>query len=336
MASAAATLITPSQVYYDKVFLDRAKIELRHDFGAQLRSVPLNSGQVVRFTRFSPLALVTSALSEATNPAETAMTSTNVSATILEYGAVTNVGSLFSMTQIDEGLKEHVEVHGQNAGESIDRLIRQELASGATVRVATGAQSTTPVGSDISNIMTTDVFSGVEIRKAVRDLKNNKAQKFENGYYRGIIGPDTAYDLFGDSEWLDAHRYTTSDAIERGVIGKLHGVEFVETNNQHKDVSAGLSGSPVTATTAGVVAVYSNFIFGKNAYGIINLGSITAPMVIVKNPGPNDTSNPLNMFSTVGWKMPFAVKTLNSTWLINVRTGATGGVSYVAGGGGNN
>lgn len=328
MASAAATLITPSQVYYDKVFLERAKAELRHDFGAQTKNVPLNSGTVVRFTRFTPLALVTSALSEATNPTETAMTATNVSATLAEYGAVTNVGSLFSMTQIDVGLAEHVSVHGQNAGESIDRLIRNELASGATTQIASGATLA-------SDIMTTDVFSGVEIRKAVRTLKKNKAQKFENGYYRGIIGPDTAYDLFGDSEWLDAHRYTTSDAIERGVVGKLHGVEFVESNQQHKNVSAGLSGTPVTATSAGVVTVYSNFIFGKNAYGVINLGSITTPMVIVKNPGPNDTSNPLNMFSTVGWKMPFAVKTLNSDWIINVKTGATGGISYVAGGGGN-
>jgi hypothetical protein len=65
MASAASSLITPVQVYYDKVFLDRAKIELRHDFGAQVKNVPLNSGAVVRWTRFSPLALITSALSEA-------------------------------------------------------------------------------------------------------------------------------------------------------------------------------------------------------------------------------------------------------------------------------
>jgi len=324
--STSTGLITPTQVYYDKTFLDRAKIELRHDFGAQLKSVPMNSGAVVRFTRFSPLALVTSALSEATNPSEVAMTATNVSATLAEYGNVTHVGSLFSMTQIDEGLKEHVEVHGQNAGESIDRLIRQELHSGATVQIATGATLAT-------DIMTSDVFSGVEIRKAVRTLKKNKAQKFDNGYYRGIIGPDTAYDLFGDTEWLDAHRYTTSDAIERGVIGKLHGVEFVETNNQYYDTSAGLSGTPVTATSAGVHSVYDNFIFGKNAYGIINLGSITTPTVIVKNPGPNDTSNPLNMFSTVGWKMPFAVKVLNSNWLINVKTGATGGIIYTTGGG---
>jgi N4-gp56 family major capsid protein len=324
-----STLITPVQIYYDKVFLDRAKIELRHDFGAQVKNLPLHGGTVIRFTRFSPLALITSALSEATNPAEVAMTATNVSATIADYGNVTNVGSLYSMTGIEEGLQEHIEVHAQNAGESIDRLIRQELASGATEQIATGATLA-------SDIMTTDVFSGVEIRKAVRTLKNNKAQRFEGGLYRGIIGPDTAYDLFGDSEWLDAHRYTTSDAIERGVVGKLHGVEFVETNNQYKDVSAGLSGSPVTATSAGVVAVFSNFIFGKNAYGVVNLGSISAPKVYVKNPGDGDTSNPLNQFSTVGWKMPFAVKTLNSSWIIEVKTGATGGISYVAGGGGNN
>jgi len=327
--STSTSLITPVQIYYDKVFLDRAKIELRHDFGAQTKNVPMHSGTVVRFTRFTPLALITSALSEATNPTEVAMTATNISATLVEYGNVTNVGSLYSMTQIEEGLQEHIEVHAQNAGESIDRLIREELAAGATSQIATGATL-------ITDIVVTDVFSGVEIRKAVRTLKKNKAQRFENGLYRGIIGPDTSYDLFGDSEWLDAHRYTTSDAIERGVVGKLHGVEFVETNNQHKDVSAGLSGSPVTATSAGVVSVFSNFIFGKNAYGVINLASITAPSVIVKNPGSGDTSNPLNMFSTVGWKMPFATKTLNSNWIINVKTGATGGISFVAAGGGNN
>lgn len=314
MAS-STSLISPAQVYYDKVFLDRARVELRHDFGAQLKSVPMNSGTVVRFSRFSPLAVITSALSEATNPAEVAMTSTQVSATLAEYGNVTNVGSLFSMTQLDVGLAEHVSVHGQNAGESIDQLIRTELYSGATLQLPAGVNENTST----SGIKTSDAFTGVEIRRAVRTLKKNKAQKFENGYYRGIIGPDTAYDLFGNSEWLDAHRYTTSDAIERGVVGKLHGVEFVETNNQKSVASGGFSAAVNSITT-----VFSNFIFGKNAYGIINLGSMTAPVVIVKNPGSNDTFNPLNMFSTVGWNMPFAVKTLNSTWLIDVRTGAAG------------
>lgn len=313
MATTTTGLTAPMQLFYDRVFLTRAMIELRHDFGAQVRNVPLNSGKSIVWTRFTPLALVTAALTEGTNPAGTDMTAANVSATLAEYGAYTAVSSLYSMTSIETGLKEHVEVHGQNAGESIDQLIRTELLAGATAQYPSGASA-----NNISAIHTTDTLTGLEIRRAVRTLKNNKAQKFDSGLYRGIVGPYTAMDLMGNSEWLDAHRYTTSDAIERGVVGKLHGVEFVETNNQSYTLTGGYSTSATN-----IANVYSNFIFGKNAYGIVNIGSVSAPKVYVKNPGGNSTDNPLDLFSTVGWKMPFACKTLNSNWLINIRTGAT-------------
>lgn len=307
------------QIYYDRVFLDRAKIELRHDFGAQVRNIPMNSGKTVNFTRFTPLAIVTTALSEAVNPTAVDMSAATVSATLCDMGNYTVVGSLYSMTSIEEGLTEHVEVHGQNAGESIDQLIRNELYAGAAFQVPAAAVGAGG-GTQISNVHTSDTFTGLEIRRAVRTLKKNKAQKFEGGLFRGIIGPDTAMDLMGNSEWLDAHRYTTSDAIERGVVGKLHGVEFVETNNQYYVLTGGFSTSATN-----VANVYVNFIFGKNAYGVINLGSISTPKVYVKNPGANSTDNPLDQFSTVGWKMPFAVKTLNANWIVGVRTGATDG-----------
>lgn len=316
-------LTAPMQIFYDRVFLDRAKIELRHDFGAQVRNVPMNSGKTVYFTRYTPLAVITTALSEAANPAAVDMTASTISATLADYGNYTTVGSLYSMTSIEEGLKEHVSVHGQNAGESIDQLIRTELVSGATnVLSSTSTGGAAGSSTAISTIHTSDSLTGLEIRRAVRTLKNNKAQKFESGLFRGIIGPYTAMDLMGNSEWLDAHRYTTAEAIERGVVGKLHGVEFVETNNQHYTLTGGFSTSATN-----VANVYSNFIFGKNAYGVINLGSVTAPKVYVKNPGANSTDNPLDQFSTVGWKMPFACKTLNANWLINLKTGATDGYS---------
>jgi len=313
-------LTSPMQIFYDRVFLERAKIELRHDFGAQTRNVPMNSGKTVYFTRFTPLAIITSPLSEAANPTAVDMTAATVSAVLADYGTYTTVGSLYSMTSIESGLTEHVEVHGQNAGESIDQLIRTTLAATAA---ATSASVQFPIGATVSvntlsTIHTTDTLTGAEIRRAVRTLKNNKAQRFDGGLYRGIIGPYTAYDLFGNSEWLDAHRYTTSDAIERGVVGKLHGVEFVESNNQYFVVSGGFSTS-----VTNVANVYANFIFGKNAYGVVNLGSISAPKVYVKNPGSNSTDNPLDQFSTIGWKMPFASVILNANWIVAVMTGAT-------------
>ena len=313
-----AGLTQTMQIFYDRVFLERAMTELRHDFGAQVKNIPMNSGKTVYFTRFSPLALQTTALSEAESPTAIEMTAATVSATLAEYGGYTKVGSLYSMTSIEEGLKEHTSVHGQNAGETVDRLIRTELLAGATTQIA--------LGKALSTVSVTDTLTGLEVRKAARTLKKNKARKFASGLFRAIIGPDTSMDLMGNSEWLDAHRYTTSDAIERGVVGKLHGVEFVETNDQHFAVTAGLSTS-----AADVASVYSNFFFGENAYGVIALGSIRGAKIFVKTPGANDTSNPIDMFSTVGWKIPFATKTLNSDWVVNVKTGATNGTTDNAG-----
>jgi N4-gp56 family major capsid protein len=314
-------LTSPMQIFYDRVFLDRAKIELRHDYGAQVKNIPMNSGKTVYFTRFTPLAVITSPLSEAANPTAVDMTASTISATLADYGTYTTVGSLYSMTSIETGLSEHVSVHGQNAGESIDQLIRAELVSGATnMLVSTSTGGSTGSTTAISTIHTSDTLTGLEVRRVRRSLMKNKAKKFDDGYYRAIIGPDTAMDLMGNTEWVNANIYATPEAIKSGVVGKLGGVQFAETNNQHFTLSGGFSTSATN-----VANVYSNFFCGMNGYGVINLGSISTPKVYVKNPGSNSTDNPLDQYSTVGWKMPFVAKTLNTNWVINLKTGATDG-----------
>lgn len=318
MASTTTGLSNLMSTFYDKVFLERAKNELRYDFGATVKKAALNQGKSIIFNRLTPLALVTAALTEATNPAEVAMTSTQVTATLAEYGTYTTIGSLFKMTSIDEDLKEHVEVHGQNAGESIDNLLRIELSANGTRQIV----NTATVATTTSTVHASDVITGLEIRRAVRTLKLAKAPRFPGALYRGIIGPQVAMDLFGASEWLDAHRYTSSEAIERGVIGKLHGVEFVESNNPTVTLSGGFSTS-----TTDVANTYETYVFGRGGYAMVSLDSFSAPKIYVKNPGAGDTSNPLDLWSTVGWKMPFAAKTLNASWIIKIITGATNGNS---------
>jgi N4-gp56 family major capsid protein len=251
--------------------------------------------------------VATTALTEGTaNPSAVDMTSTVVSATVSAYGNWVQVADLFNLTSIDEDLKEHVEVMGQNAGETIDTLIRNELSGGGTTQLA-GAKAA------LTDIAATDVFTGAEIRKAVRTLKANKAQRFATGFYRGITNERSAYDLFGNTEWQNAAGaiYTDTSNMVRGIAGKLAGVEFVETNNGK--------------TESSTVTVYHNYIFGMNAYGTVALEGQEGSRIYVKVPRMDDgnTENPLNIYSTIGWKAFFQVKTLNSTWLINVKTGAT-------------
>lgn len=299
--TSSSTLSGLMQIFYDKVFLDRAEKELRYDFGAQKKTMPKNSGKTIYFNRFSPLAVATTALTENTNPSGVDMSSTVVSATIAEYGNYTRVASLFEMTSLDEGLKEHVEVMSQNAGETLDTLIAAELSANATAQIVSGKVLTA--------VAATDTLTGAEIRKAVRTLKKNKAKTFDDGLYRAIIPVSASYDLRGNSEWLNANTYVNTDLYKNGQVGVLHGVRFVETNNEMSESST--------------VTVYHTYVFGKNAYGMLNLAGQPEKRIIVKTPGASDTSNPLDMYSTIGWKSYFVAKVLNSAWVIVIKTGVT-------------
>lgn len=302
MSSNTTTLSNLMSIFYNKVFLDRAELALTYDVGAQTKTLPTNSGKTVYFNRFSPLAVATSALTEAAVPTAVDMTSTIVSATVAEYGTYAKVSTLFNLTSIDEGLKEHVAVMGQNAGETLDTLLAAALSASNTAQLAGGKSALTAVAA-------TDTLSGAEIRKAIRTLKKNKAKTFSNGMFKGVVAASAAYDLRGNSEWLDASRYTDAANIKNGQLGKLYGVEFYETNNEVSESST--------------VTVYHNFIMGANAYGMVNLSGQPGSRIYVKNPGPQDTSNPVDSWSTVGWKASFAAVVLNSTWVVDIKCGVT-------------
>ncbi len=295
--------------FYDKVFLERAKCVLVYDVGAQVKKIKRNMGTTVKWNRMTPLAVATTPLTEGTTPSAVALATTAVSATALQYGNWTQTSDLYELTSIDAGLKEEVEIMGQNAGETIDTLIRDELDGGGTVQLV----NDTAIGS----IVATEILDGVEIRKARRALFLAKAPKFADNYYRSVIPTSVAADLRGDSEWLDARRYVDTSDILSDEIGRLHGVRFIETNNEMVAADAG----------AASVDIYTTFIFGQHAYGTVDLAGQNGPRVIVKNPSSSDTSNPLDLYSTVGWKANFVSKVLNSAWLIELKTASSFGTN---------
>jgi len=305
MASSTTTLSNLMSTYYSKVFLARVKLDTRYDWLATSKNLPLNSGKTIIFNRFSRLAVQTTPLTECTTPAAINMTSTQVSATVQEYGGYVQVCSLFELTSIDVDLKEHVSTIAQNAAETLDELIKVELIANSTIQYSNSK-------TNISAIATSDTLDGQDIRRAFRNLKIAGARAFSDGYYHGLVPVSAEFDLRADPEWLDAYRYTDAENIRDGEIGRLHGVKFMDTNNEAVSLTAGVTSANV----------YYTFIAGVDALGIINLEGQSGSRVIVKTPGANDTSNPLNMFSTVGWHAYFVAKVLNSAWVIRIASGS--------------
>jgi len=288
--------------YYDDVFLERAKLALTYDVLFTEKDLPANSGKVIFFDRMTPRAAATTALTEATNPSAVSTSSTQVSALVAEYGDFEKVSSLFELTTFDKGLKERTEAHGQQAGETIDTLLRDELATGATAQLANSK-------AHVSAIASTDTMSVLELRKAVKTLKRNKAVVFEGNVFKGVLPLPATFDLRGESvtgagSFSFANQYKTPEQIKSGEIGRIAGVEVYETNNEKTETSYS--------------NVYSSFIGGKECAAMVKIGGKGTGMILQD---ANSTDNPLKMYKTLGWKIPaFAAKTLNSDWVIAVKT----------------
>lgn len=293
------------QTYYDRLFVDMAKHSLIHEEGAQKRPVPNGEGKVLYFQRYTPLTIITAALTEASNPSAVNLSATNVSTTVSEFGSYTKISKLLKLTSVDSKMKGAVEVMGQNAGESRDQLIRDHAFVGnGTTQYSSG--------SALTDVTITDTLSASQIRKAVRTLKANKAMKYDDGYFIAKLGPYSSYDLLGDSTWVDAHTYKDGENLYKGELGKLYGVRFLETTNPKETANGGSSNADIQHT----------FIHGKNAFGVTDLEG-DGKKVYVKTPGSNSTDNPVDRFYTVGWAMSTSALTLVSDWIIEVKHGAT-------------
>ncbi|MDQ5913967.1 MAG: hypothetical protein QG623_586 [Patescibacteria group bacterium] len=302
MAAQTTTLLSAEvSTYYERVFLARAMKRLIHEEGAQRKSQPVGEGKVVNFTRYTPLAVATAALSEGANPSETDLTASTVSATLAERGSQAKIARFLSTTSIDKNNKEKIEVFGQNMGESLDTLCRNELVTGGTDQLAGG-------NSLISAVAASNTMSVSEIKKAVRTLEGNNAMRYDDGFFLGKIQPYTWYDLVGDTTWVNAKTYSDVKDLYKGEVGELFGVRFLLTNNGH--------------TTSSTVTVYSNLIHGKESFGVLDLAT-DSPKLYIKTPGSQDTSNPADRYSTIAWAGSYVAKVLNSNWVINVKTGAT-------------
>lgn len=297
-------LSSEMSIYYEKVFLARAEYEYIFNQGAQMRDMPANEGKTVYFTRHTPLATATTALTEGVNPAEVNLTATTVSATLSEYGNTVRISRFLALTSIDANNKEKIEVVGQNMGETLDELTRNELFTGATVQFA-GQKAA------LTGVAVSDILSVAEIRRAVRTLKKNKARRYQDPVapWIGKVGPDTSYDLTSDTTFINADIYDNqAEKLYNGELGKILGVRLLESPNQKSETS--------TAT------VYSNFFHGSDAFGCINLTGDGPQLYIIPHT-QIDSGNPAGRFSMVSWAANYVCKTLNSAWLINVKSGAS-------------
>ena len=285
-------------IYYDKLLLDRLEKKLFFDQFGQTKRLPRNSGNEIKFTRYTNFAANTTALTEGTVPNGLTLASTQISAIPVQYGDYVALSDRLIMEAIDPVVKGAVEVLGYRAGLSLDTIIRTALEGNMTEQFAGGA---------VSEITTSAVVTASEVRKAVFTLKNADVMAFSDGY-GSIVHPATSFDLQSDSAtggWLDINKYTTTGPAYKGELGRMYGTRFVESSNINTGVGAA---SAVT---------YHNWIFGQGGYGLVELAGGNMKM-ISKQLGSSGVSDPLDQLSTVGYKFFHITKVLDANRAIEL------------------
>lgn len=294
--------------FYVETFLRTATPKLVHKQLGQLNvQVPQGAGGigtgVVYWTRFLNLPLVSSGQGEGVPTTAVQMTAVNVTGSTGQYDAAVSISDLLMYTSFGDMMKIAMERLGENAGKSIDTIVRASLADSLTKQNATGvaaaAQSTIPA---------TGTLSITEIRKAKRTLERNDTPNID-GYWVAVVHPDAAYDLLADTStggWIDANKYNNETALFNGELGRLLGVRFLETSNAYVTSTASVTGSGT---------IYQTQILGKEAFGVTNLQALKT---IVHGFGSGGVSDPTDKVATAGWKATFGAQVLNSAFGVNV------------------
>jgi N4-gp56 family major capsid protein len=298
------------QTYFDKKLLEQTLKTIVLDQFAYKSPLPSKIGSKdVKFFRYPESSTSdVETLTEGTIPATSAykqLSLETVSVTLAQYGQIVGITDLLSAVELFNHMEQATVQNGQDAALKVDELLRDTLGNSSSLqlRYAGAATSYATVGG------TDDALTALDILDASTNLRVNNART-SNGYFTAVMAPEVARDLMNDDDWLEASKYGDVDQLYRGEAGRYMGVRVVTTTNPYRQ------NTQHTYNAAGTK--YSTFVVGDQAYGGVDLSTMSAyaPKMMISQ-GP-DKSDPLAQLTTVGFKFYYGSAVLNANHAVNI------------------
>ena len=226
-ASDGNSLTAEMKTFYDKALIELASPNLVHQQFAQKRKIPKNGGKSIEFRSFSALPKVSTKLTEGVTPNGNKINVQAISCTPEQYGDYVELSDVLELTSVDNTILETTKKLADQAGRTLDTVVRNELNGGTNVMFCPDKDEN---GAEVEVKSRFDL--GSESKLTVKQVFKAAAElKAMNGYYVGIIHPYVAYDLMQDAgeRWMNVSEYAKPGERYKGEIGCVGGVRFVET-----------------------------------------------------------------------------------------------------------
>lgn len=239
------------KTYYNKNLIRYAKPLLVHGQFGQKKPIPKRGGKVQEWRRRDPLPKALTPLTEGVTPDGRKIEVKAITAPVHQFGDYITTSDVLELTAIDPIINDNLRDLGDQAGRTLDTVVRDIINTGTNVQYGDGTKLARHllVGGEASG---NDYITVKMVKNAVKTLKRYLAKKKGDSYV-AIIHPDVAYHLTEDPKWQSVTNYNPKNWYN-GEIGKIEGVRFVETTEAKVFHAEDLTAAGRTVTVASYTA----------------------------------------------------------------------------------
>lgn len=324
----STTMANAIKTQYEKRLLMRAVPRLVHARGAM--AAKLNKYGSLEWRRYGSLSAVTTSLTSGSTPAEqTSPSVTPITATPVWYGAWIGFTDDLELKNFDPVVLEISGVLGEQAGVSVDTIIRNVITAGATKDYSANQTARANLDSPTHDVTYFDFV------KQMAALEEAGALPVDGNDFHCYMHPMTWASLMTDPTFVamfiaaeESDANSDQNPMRGGYVGRILRCKIFVSANCRKYVDGGVGGT---------TDVFSLLFVGKEAYGVTGMAGIDPRVVdqqgpegkpltgggqrvspvniILKEVGSAGADDPLNQRGSVGWKTAFDTTVLNATWL---------------------
>ena len=263
-------------------------------------------GSSVVFSIYSDLAQATTTLTESSDVSSIALGNPNqITVTLNEYGSAVTTTKKLNLTSFNDVDTALADIIAYNAADSIDAVVAAVLTGAGNTNIIYGGNATTTNTIDSADTMTV-----AAIRKAVTELRTNKALPRIGELYAAYLHPRQTADLraeTGTGGFQALTQYVDRTPFVAGAVGVLEGAFVVETPRV-----------PYAANTnSPAVNVYKAIIAGREALAEAqgqDISTVVGPQI-----------DALRRYHTIGWYYFGGFNILRTAALYQIQTAATNG-----------
>lgn len=321
MASPVGTPAALWTTYILRKYVPQLQHELPFGDYAEPAQIPKHAGAYVARWKLPVVTdtTYTSAITDAsagTTNEVTSVTINSIEATIGIYGEFHRVGDLAEATWLSEDL----DIYGEWFVERGARLINDQIRNAAlTTTNFLHSRDTTTGGATLA---VGEKASITDFAAIAGFFRSQGARGWDSllGDFVWIIHPDQETDLITE---FTTTRMSWADTQKHVPVG------YEQLIKNHRFV--GRYGGTVAVRSQRIgtitedVTAYNSVALARYGVGWLGLGDSgpKKPMIKIKRPGPNDTSQPLDLYMTIGWKFRAVARLLDVARALRVYSSTT-------------